>query len=588
MKLDPQGGSMSRKRESCVVSGVLVVHFVLIVALCGRQSIVVDEIAHLPAGLSHWRLGTYCLYPVNPPLPRLIASLPASFMSPNVDWGRLSGNRRVRPEFLVGRDFVKANKSSFLRYWIAGRVLLATMSVFAGLLIYLWGKEIAGLNAGLLSLVLWATSPNVISNASYVLPETSAAFFGALSWYVFLKWVANPSWALTAASIAATASAILSKYTWLVMPLMQAAFILASLVSRRSEGGRGCFALLAKFVLVQAGVLYAINACYLFEGSFERLGDYRFFCSALSGCECGKGSICVGNVFVGTVAEGIRVPLPRYFVLGVDYIKFEFDCKYWSYMNGGFKFGGWWYYYLYALAVKTPVGTVILFGWSVVRFARSSVTPGAACSLWSVLLPAAVVFTLVSSQTGFSHHVRYVFPVLPFVFVWIGGGVFGPAVKRLRFGVGPWLLCLCSAASAAYHYPHVTPFANLVFGGGKNCWRHLAFSNVEWGQGLLALKYWLEEHPEVEDLQMVESGFVPPVNYGLDVSPITWKTMRSDDNVETVVFSPGWYALCVDQCLRRDTPYRAFLRRDPYSVVANSIHIHFLQEPFAVRLSEVE
>jgi hypothetical protein len=35
-----------------------------------------DEIAYLPAGISHWQFGRFELYRANPPLVRMVAALP--------------------------------------------------------------------------------------------------------------------------------------------------------------------------------------------------------------------------------------------------------------------------------------------------------------------------------------------------------------------------------------------------------------------------------------------------------------------------------------------------------------------------------
>ena len=49
------------------------------------------------------------------------------------------------------------------------------------------------------------------------------------------------------------------------------------------------------------------------------------------------------------------------FPLGIDRQKYDFDeAGFWSYLRGHWRQGGWWYYYLYALAIKEPLGTWLL------------------------------------------------------------------------------------------------------------------------------------------------------------------------------------------------------------------------------------
>ena len=57
------------------------------------------------------------------------------------------------------------------------------------------------------------------------------------------------------------------------------------------------------------------------------------------------------------------MPLPKNYVLGVDLQKRDFESySQPSYLRGQFSPRGWWYYYLYALAVKVPLGTWLLVG----------------------------------------------------------------------------------------------------------------------------------------------------------------------------------------------------------------------------------
>lgn len=71
-----------------------------------------------------------------------------------------------------------------------------------------------------------------------------------------------------------------------------------------------------------------------------------------------------------------------------------------SYLLGTWKHGGWWYYYLAALAVKIPLGVWILFGLACrARLIRLRQSPFCRDDLLLRLPPLALLF-LVSSQTG--------------------------------------------------------------------------------------------------------------------------------------------------------------------------------------------
>ena len=71
------------------------------------------------------------------------------------------------------------------------------------------------------------------------------------------------------------------------------------------------------------------------------------------------------------------MPLPRDYVLGIDYLKFEVEAKKWSFLMGEWKFGSWPYYYIMTTLFKTPEPTLLAamigFGVLVVGIKRKMV-----------------------------------------------------------------------------------------------------------------------------------------------------------------------------------------------------------------------
>src|SRR5579883_1777075 len=83
------------------------------VALAGENirsnPVVIDEYAHVPAGLSYWDFGRHYLYRENPPLVRLLTSLPVWLSTPRISYRKADPS--IRSEWEVGRDFIRANGS---------------------------------------------------------------------------------------------------------------------------------------------------------------------------------------------------------------------------------------------------------------------------------------------------------------------------------------------------------------------------------------------------------------------------------------------------------------------------------------------
>ena len=102
-------GSIRRPIRRLIVASLLMVHAGLVLGNLRWNFIVIDEVAHVPAGLSHWETGTFSLDRVNPPLGRMLATLPLLVVNPMTDYHRHSDRQATRLEWDVGRDFIVAN-----------------------------------------------------------------------------------------------------------------------------------------------------------------------------------------------------------------------------------------------------------------------------------------------------------------------------------------------------------------------------------------------------------------------------------------------------------------------------------------------
>jgi hypothetical protein len=133
-----------------------------------------------------------------------------------------------------------------------------------------------------------------------------------------------------------------------------------------------------------------------------------------------------------------------------------------------------------------------------------------------VWLAVAAVLALASSQTGFNHHVRYVLPVLPFAF--LGAGRVACFLSRQHWKAGLLVAALLawSIGSTLAIHPHYLSYFNEAAGGPDNGHAHLIDSNIDWGQDILYLKAWLEQHPEARPLGLAHFNPVSPRVAGID------------------------------------------------------------------------
>ncbi len=265
-----------------------------------------------------------------------------------------------------------------------------------------------------------------------------ATAFGVTAAYVFWKWLRRPGWPLALGAGLALGLALLTKTTWIILfGLWPALWLLwQGSGGRKSPDARRPWLRhglqLATTLLLG---LYLLNMGYGFEGSLQRLSDFQFVSESLGGAQ--EAGVTVGkNRFAGTWLGSVPVPVPRNYLLGIDVQKHDFESRFYSYLRGEWRREGWWYYFLYGLAVKVPLGVWALALLAVVLgLARRGYAASWRDEL-TVLAPAAVVLTLVSAETGFNHHLRYVLPIFPFAFVWMSKAA--RAFERKRAGRPSW------------------------------------------------------------------------------------------------------------------------------------------------------
>lgn len=511
-----------------------------------------NEIGHVPAGLSHWTYGMYDLYRVNPPLPRMVSTLPLLFCDElKRDWGNYSVSPYSREETPMGIRFTKANGIRTLDWFRIARWAGIPFALLGGYVCYLWARRLWGQAAGLLSLTLWCTSPMILGHGALVMPDVPAASLGVTAAYCYWRWLIHPGWNGAFLAGITLGLAQLTKTTLLLLcPLWLVLLAVACQYRRRESRSNG--RMVAMFACQLIIALYLLNMGYLFRGSLLTLDSYVFRSTLLSGQVRTSDEAAFGNRFAGTLLGRVPVPFPRDYIYGIDRQKADFEEGERSYLRGNWnEQGGWWYYHVYGLAVKTPIGTLSLLGMAVLVpiFVRLNRRPP--LDEVAVLAPAIGVIALVSCNTGFSNHVRYCIPALPFLFIF-AGRVSQAAFSR-RWLCFPLAICLFSSAVASLVvFPHSLSFFNSLASGPEQGHKHLLESNSACGQDLIFLKGWLDDHPEVDDLYLVTIGWTHPRVLGIEfqlpppscVHPANGAQATSDCmNLGPV---PGWFAVDVN------------------------------------------
>ncbi len=495
--------------------GLLAVHAALLAWHAAANCPVTTELGHLPAGISHWKFGRFELYRQNPPLVRMVAALPVLAVRHEENWTGYGSSPHARAEAVVGRSFARANGNRTPFLFALARFACIPFSLVGAWVAWRWAAELYGPSAGLLALVLYCFCPNLVGHGALVMPDAPASAMALAAGYTFWRWLKTPTWETAVLSGVVLGLAELTKTTLVVMlPVWPALWIVYRLADGRRTNARTWLREAGLVALRLVVAWYVLNSMYLFTGTLKQLRDYEFRSRLFRGIAAdAPDERRPGNRFANSWLGRAPALLPTDYVQGIDLQRDDFEIKMlWSYLRGQGQSGGWWYYYVYVLAVKLPAGTLILIGLA------AALTLARKCSaLWLdelvLLAPAVAIFALVSSQTGFSVHGRYIWPVLGFLFVLAGKsacliGRGRPYASVLVLGAALW-----NVSSMLWHSPHSLSYFNELAGGPRSGHFHLLDSNISWGQDMGRLKAWIDDHPDARPIYVL-------VGHGVDAAVV--------------------------------------------------------------------
>lgn len=174
----PRLAKLGRSAVPAAVASLLSVHAALLAYAATCHSPTLNEPGHLVAGLAVWEFGRFEVDRVNPPLTRLVAALPVIAAGYKADWSQFVEGPGARPELPLGSDFVKANGERSVWLFTVARWACIPISLAGAVLCFLWGRDLYGDSAGLVSLALWCFDPNALAHAELITPDAAAATFG--------------------------------------------------------------------------------------------------------------------------------------------------------------------------------------------------------------------------------------------------------------------------------------------------------------------------------------------------------------------------------------------------------------------------
>jgi hypothetical protein len=262
----------------------------------------------------------------------------------------------------------------------------------------------------------------------------------------------------------------------------------------------GGFAAVAAFALVVTGALYG------FQGVGRRLERFSFGSQPMRALQA-------------TVLGALPSPLPEWYLRGLDYETFRAERR----LNPFFMLGEVYdeprpEYFGLALLVKTPLPQLVLV---VVAIAaalqllsrRSDDARRAREGAVHLLVPAVWLLIAFSFFVGGNLGVRYVLPILPFLYAL--AGILGPMCERKSVRTAVIGLMAASGLAAVSSAPRFVSSFNVLAGGNQGGYRFLSDSNLDWGQDLRDLRAAMDGLG-LRRVRLSYFGLVDPALYGIE------------------------------------------------------------------------
>jgi hypothetical protein len=244
----------------------------------------------------------------------------------------------------------------------------------------------------------------------------------------------------------------------------------------------------------------------------------------------------------------------------------------WGFLAGDYSETGWWYYYTAAFFIKTPVAALIVLLISSVLFFRNSARRIDEAFL---LVPAAAVlifFAIYHSTVG----LRYVLPIYPFLFVFASKAA--PLLISTKIRTG-FLIALTAwyVGASCYIHPHYLAYFNELVGGPNNGYKYLVDSNLDWGQDLIGLKRFMDEHA-IPKISLSYFGTDAPGRYGISYDWLPSVVLQNPIPERPATMPKGWVAISATNLqgsyFKNYHAYAAFKEREPMAKIGYSILIY--------------
>jgi 4-amino-4-deoxy-L-arabinose transferase-like glycosyltransferase len=488
-----------------------------------RESVTIDEVAHIGAGVSYLQKLDMRMNEEHPPLAKVLAAAPLVVRGVRADYSSTSWTfsgsgmfKEMLGEWVFGHWLIaRWNDPIATVFW--ARMPMLLMTLVLGFVLFLYGSRLGDRWGGLLCLCAYATMPVMLAFGPLVLTDIAITLFFVLTLWTFAKMWQSPSRGTILGFGLAFGAALLSKFSAGLLFFCFTAFILSLRWLPAPEQPRDKAELRAwrrlrrrslwKGIFIAALVVYSVYFVLSWNEPTDSLN-------------------ILGHNMAALLLRRLLMP-PWIYLRGLTL--FALTGKPAAFILGHSYPHGVWFYFPVLFLLKSPLAFLLLLVLAlavglVARFrpVRIVVVPEGMELHWRAVWVFLVIYTGACFLSRFQFSIRHFSVSLALLIL-----LLAPLPRALgllrRSGwpaarAGVWLtaaLALASVVTAVRAYPYYLPFLNSL-SYGRPGYELVSDSNLDWNQGFFdaenfvrqrgVTRVWIDEYGLSEPAVYIPEG----------------------------------------------------------------------------------
>lgn len=547
-----------------IVGLVCLASFSLMLYASRGDSLITDELAHIPAGYSYIAKQDFRLNPEHPPLLKALSALPLAVLPLNFPTSSSAWTTDVNGQWTMGTQFIyeSGNDADTIVQWSRLGPMLLTILLI--LLVFHWSAEIMGPWWALVPTILVGFSPNFLAHGHYVTTDVVAAFGVIFSLRYFLKFLDEPSrrhllYAGLAFGVAQAGkfSAVLliplflflifARYILSIRRDWHATQVGARLARFAIRGARYLASTLIIFAVGYALIIYPLYFAFTRNYPLERqVSDTKFILQTYGNGPTPEGKACqparcMAELNILLAGNEITRPAAHY-LLGVLMVTQRAAGGNTAYFLGDVTNVGSRLYFPAVFMLKEPLPVLVVIGVALflalagmlrsfrggLRAAGSRFMEYASSHFTQfAIISFVVLYWAYSLKSPLNIGFRHLFPTLPLIYMLAAGSwkrwisdigtphtislsLAWTWLRSLLWALGKYaalvVLLLWFIIETLITAPYFLSYFNQLAGGTEEGYRYVTDSNYDWGQDMLRLRDFLAEHPEIDKIALDHFG----------------------------------------------------------------------------------